>query len=589
MKYRSHDIEAVSIANVGEEVLLSGWLHSMRQHGEVNFIDLRDRSGRVQLKVDKNKIGISLFEQSMGWRNESVIRVKGAVSKRPEASVNLKQTRGDIEVIVKEVDVLNAAQPLPFVLNKPSEVNEALALKYRYLDLRRDYLRDIMRLRHEVVHFVRTLLIKKGFWEIETPILTKSTPEGARDFIVPSRHVRGTFYALPQSPQQYKELLMAAGVEKYFQIARCLRDEDARADRQIEHTQIDLEMSFVDREDVLTLLEELISQTAIKFSKKKIRDMPFPRLTYSDAIDKYGSDKPDLRFGMELVDLTAVFTGSTFPWFSETLAAQGRIKAIKLPGCANFSRKQNDDLVSIAKIHGADNLVTIGFTDDGTIKSSIRKFLTDDEVAGCKAACQTEVEDLIAIVAGPYMKTSNALGQLRYQMGKMLKLVSDDVLALAFVVDFPLFEWDEENKRYDPVHHMFTRPLAEDMALLDSDPLKVRSTQYDLVCNGYELCSGSIRINTRELQEKIMAMIGMDMKEAREKFGHLLEAFDYGTPPHGGAAPGLDRLLMILHGTENIRNVIAFPKSATGKDVMMDAPSTIDSAQLNELGIEIKR
>ncbi len=586
MNYRSHEISSLTNKIIDQEVTLAGWIHTRREHGEIIFVELRDRSGKMQLRFDQSVVSAENFTLIKQLKSESVIKVMGTIAQRPEEAINKKKERGDIDLLVKELTVLNTSETLPFVINKPAEASEALTLKYRYLDLRKDYYKEILKLRHEVVFTIRSFLVEKGFWEIETPILTKSTPEGARDFIVPSRHHPGTFYALPQSPQQYKELLMASGVEKYFQIARCLRDEDARADRQIEHTQIDMEMSFVEREDMLQLLEELMVSLAKKHSKKKLWKENLPRLKYDEAIDKYGSDKPDLRFDMPLMTFSEIFKDSTFPLFQTTLAENKSIRGLVAPGCADYSRKKVDNLTKLARTHGAPNLIAIAFLPDGGIKSSIKKFLTEEEVSQIKALCSCKEGDLVILSAGDYSAVSGGLGQVRYHFGKELKLADENMLALAFVVDFPLFEKDEENNRFDPVHHMFTRPLDDDLPLLDSDPLKVKSTQYDLVCNGYELCSGSIRIHTRDLQEKIMNLIGISKEDANDKFGHLLEAFDYGTPPHGGAAPGLDRLLMVLHGTENIKDVIAFPKSTTGKDVMMDAPSAIDLEQLDELQLK---
>lgn len=522
-------LNKLDVQDIGEKVTVSGWVDKIREHGEMTFVDLRRRDGILQLK----------FSSNPSLKLESVIEVFGEIAERP---VEAKRGK-NIELLVSKFKILNESKPLPI----DAKSNEEMKLKYRYLDLRNDL--SYIRTRHEVVHAIRNFLNSKDFWEVETPLLTKSTPEGARDFVVPSRTYPDKFYALPQSPQQYKELLMCGGIERYFQIAKCLRDEDGRADRQIEHTQIDMEMSFVNREDVLKLLEELMSNLCVQTGK----NYSFCRMTYSDAMKYYGTDKPDLRFGLKIgnVDL-------------ENLPFEC-VGKIHYP--EKLSRKELDELSAVAKVYKGKLGSVVNM--EGKLGGSFKKFAKIEEVSeGTHLYC----DNLIA------------LGQVRTALGKKMELA--DKLVFAFIIDFPLFEWDEDRKRFDPVHHMFTRPLAEDEHLLDTDPLTAKSTQYDMTCNGYEICSGSIRINTREMQTKIMKLIGMGDEEIESKFGHLLEAFDYGCPPHGGAAPGLDRLLMMLTDTNNIKDVIAFPKSNSGQDLMMNAPSEIDDSQKEELHLK---
>lgn len=572
--------------HAGETVTLNGWVDTIRDHGGVLFINLRDRYGKVQLVIDPEG-DKDLYETARKAHYEDVVSATGEVRERDAVAINPDMPTGEIEVAVVSYDVLNAAKPLPFMVTGDEPVDEALGFKHRYLEMRRDKIKENIILRHKVVYFIRKFLIEKeGFVEVETPLLTCSTPEGARDFLVPSRHYPGTFYALPQSPQQYKELLMVGGIDKYFQIPRCLRDEDPRADRQVEHTQLDLEMSFVDRDDVLGVLERLLVTMVDELELKPLMQVPIPRFTFHEVMERWGSDKPDLRFGLELSDITDVFADTELKFIKGALDAGGVVKGLRVPGQAAYTRKQIGELEEVAKTYGAGGLLWFAWGPD-EFRSSIKKFLSEDDIAKLKEASGAEDGDLLLAVAGGWEKTCNSIGQVRAKLGKDLGLIDDSKLGFAFVVDFPLFSWDEEGKRLDPVHHMFTRPLDEDAHLLDTEPLKVRSTQYDLIANGYELCSGSIRIHERELQTKIMKMIGLGDEEIEKKFGHLLSAFDYGAPPHGGVAPGIERILMVLAGTDAIRDVVAFPKTTTGRDLLMNAPSPVDEEQLAELGLAL--
>jgi aspartyl-tRNA synthetase len=491
---------------------------------------------------------------------------------------------GQIEVTARKAVVLNRSRTPPFYVDREAGEAESIRLKYRYLDLRRERMQRNMILRHRVIKFIRDFLSERGFIEIETPILTKSTPEGARDYLVPSRVHPGSFYALPQSPQQLKQLLMVAGFERYFQIARCFRDEDQRGDRQPEFTQLDLEMSFVEREDVLQLIEEMYTRLVEEVSDKRLLYKPFPRLTYHEAIERFGKDNPDLRFHMELSEITDLVVDGGYGVFRNVIAGGGQVKGLCAKGLAGYSRKQIDELVGFAQSHGAKGLAWLALQEDG-VRSSFTKFLADEAVAAIIERLGGEEGDLLLFVADQPATVAEVLGRLRVELGDRLGLRDSGVLAMAWIVDFPLFAWNEEEERWDPSHHLFTAPMAEDLPLLDTDPGAARGQQYDLVCNDYEIGGGSIRIHQREIQEKIFQLIGLDMEDAKEQFGHMLEAFEYGTPPHGGIAPGIDRLLMLLAGEPNIREVMAFPKNQNAADPMVGAPSPVVSKQLQELHI----
>lgn len=565
-------------------VRLYGWVQTRRDHGGVIFVDLRDRSGVVQAVFNPDMSGDG-FTIAESLRTEYVIEVKGKVRLRPEGSHNPNMATGDVEVVAESLNILNKAKTPPFYIQDNIEVDESVRLKYRYLDLRRLEMQNIFKTRHNVMQIIRNYLDQKGFYEIETPILTKSTPEGARDYLVPSRVNQGSFYALPQSPQIFKQLLMVSGVEKYFQIARCFRDEDLRADRQPEFTQLDMEMSFIEISDILPLMEEMIAKV---FRETKGIDIqtPFPRLTYREAMERYGSDKPDTRFGMELIDVADIVKNAGFKVFADVIANGGRVKGICAKGCSAMPRREIDALANFVAIYGARGLAYIVMSEDG-LKSPILKFFTEEEIKNLIAKMGAETGDIIFFVADKESVVHNALGNLRLELAKRLGLIVSGSINCLWVTEFPLFEYDEEEKRYVALHHMFTSPMDEDIPLLESDPLKVRSKAYDMVFNGMELGGGSIRIHRRDVQEKIFSLVGLSPEEAKDKFGYLLEAFEYGTPPHGGIAFGLDRLTMILTGRDNIRDVIAFPKTQSASCLLTQAPSTVAAEQLQELHIRV--
>ena len=578
----------------GQEVTLAGWVDRRRDHGNLIFIDLRDRSGIVQavFNPDLHPEPHGLAGQA---RSEWVIQVSGRVTRRSDETINPNLPTGEIEVAVESMTVLNESKTPPFYVNEESEVDELLRMRYRYLDLRRPRMRDMLVLRHQAVKFIRDFLSERGFLDIETPILIKSTPEGARDYLVPSRLYPGKFYALPQSPQQLKQLLMAAGVEKYFQIAKCFRDEDPRGDRQPEFTQLDLEMSFVDVDDILDLIEELYTEMfETLVPDRQILQKPFPRIPYAEAMERYASDRPDIRYGLEMSDLGETVKDTEFRVFQSVLSGGGIVKGFAAPGLADMPRRQLDDLVEFAKRSGAQGLVYIVLSADAPsiddlaeehIKSPVAKFLSLGVVKEMARQTGANPGDLLLIIAGPTKSTNVALDALRREMARRLELADPNVLAFAFVVDFPLFDWNEDEGRWDSPHHPFTAPNEGHEEFLESDPGAALSRSYDLVCNGMEAAGGSIRIHQRAMQNKVFEILGYSEEDTNARFSQLLDAFEYGTPPHGGIAAGIERLIMLLLNVDSIREVIAFPKTQTGVDPLFEAPDIVDEDQLRDLSI----
>lgn len=583
---RTHHCGKLREENTGEKVRLKGWVQRRRDLGGLIFIDLRDRSGIVQV-VFNPEVSEQALKTAEKVRSEFVLDVVGKVVERNPEAVNSKIATGKIEVRAEEAEIVNAAKTPPFSITDETDAAEDVRLKYRYLDLRRPVMQKTFRMRHHITKIIRDFLDDEAFVEIETPMLTKSTPEGARDYLVPSRVHPGEFYALPQSPQIFKQLLMVAGLERYYQVVRCFRDEDLRADRQPEFTQIDIETSFMEKEDLMHMLERMMKKIVREIKGVEVPD-PFPRITFREAMERYGSDKPDTRFGMELVDVSDVVEHSDFKVFRTTVEKGGRVKAINVKNAAgDYSRKDIDGLAEFVSRYKAKGLAWLK-VEDSSLKGPIAKFFSEKESEGIKAALEAEADDLLLFVADQPEVVADSLGALRLKLGKERGLIDENRLNFLWVTQFPLLEYDEEENRYVAMHHPFTMPLAEDLDLLDTDPGKVRAEAYDLVLNGYEIGGGSRRIHEREVQNKMFRALGFSEEEARKQFGFLLEAFEYGAPPHGGIALGFDRLVMILAGRNTLRDVIAFPKTASAADLMTEAPSPVSQEQLDELHLEVK-
>lgn len=583
---RTHSCGELNRDNIGSEVALMGWVHRRRDHGGLIFIDLRDREGITQLVFDPN-ISKDEFNKAKDLRSEYVIAVVGEIMERPPGTVNETLKTGEIEVYIKLLKVLNTSKPLPFSIpvEDEEELSESIRLRYRYLDLRRAPLQQNIRLRYKTVKTIRDFFDQNGFIEIETPFLTKSTPEGARDYLVPSRVNLGKFYALPQSPQIFKQLLMVSGYDRYFQIVKCFRDEDLRADRQPEFTQIDVEMSFITPEDIFEIIEKMMFQIFKKVKEKEIK-LPFPRITYQEAIEKYGTDKPDTRYGLELVDVTDIFTDSDFKVFQDVIKKGGKIGGINVKGCSSFSRKDLDELTEFTQTLGSKGLAWLKI-EKGEINSPIAKFFKEEELKSLSSIMKAEEGDILFMIADRASVVTDVLCNLRIHLADKLKLKDSRQYNFLWVTDFPLLEYDEEEKRFVAMHHPFTSPVDEDITLFEKDPAKIRAKAYDLVLNGEEIGGGSIRIHQKEIQDMMFNCLGIGKDEAREKFGFLLEAFEYGAPPHGGIALGLDRILMILSESKSIRDVIPFPKTQKATCLLTNAPSSVDKRQLNELHLKL--
>mgnify|MGYP000011099243 FL=1 len=577
----------VNESMIGQEVTVMGWVQRRRDLGQLIFIALRDKTGLVQIAIDGNTAEKDLFAKAETVRSEYVLAVKGLVAAREDGNINPNMKTGKIEIIAKELRILSESETTPFQIEDNITVKDDLRLKYRYLDLRRPSQLKNLVLRHKVVQVMRNFLDKEGFLEIETPVLGKSTPEGARDYLVPSRVHPGNFYGLPQSPQLYKQLLMVSGMDRYYQVAKCFRDEDLRADRQPEFTQVDMELSFVEIEDIMDINERMMQKVFKDLMNVDIK-LPLPRMTYAEAMERFGSDKPDVRFGMELKNISDVVAGTDFVVFKSALENGGSVRAINAKGCGSFPRKKIDSLVEFVKTYKAKGLAWIVVNADGTIKSQIAKFFTPEKLQEIVDAMDGQPGDLILICADKDKVVFDSLGALRVELSKMLELTKPDDFAFLWITEFPMLEWDEEENRYVAVHHPFTAPMDEDLELIDTNPGAVRAKAYDIVLNGYELGGGSIRIHRRDIQKKMFELLGFSDEDAQERFGFLLDAFKYGVPPHGGLAFGLDRIIMLMSNAPSIRDVIAFPKVKDASCPMTDAPGVVDEKQLDELGIAIK-
>ena len=583
--YRTHNAGQLRGENVGERVKLAGWVHRRRDHGGLIFIDLRDRWGITQATFDPDRTEV--FAAAEKLRPEWSVSVEGEVARRPEGNENPDLPTGEIEVEVTDLRILNESATPPFEIDRERPVDEMLRLKYRYLDLRRETMKENILFRHRVVKHIRDYLAERDFVEIETPLLTASTPEGARDYLVPARLYPGQFYALPQSPQQFKQLLMVAGFERYFQIARALRDEDGRGDRQPEHTQLDLEMSYTTQDEVLDLMEGLYTEIVEQLTDKKLLAKPFPRLTYAESMERFGTDKPDLRFGLELKNVSEIARTSEFRVFRNAVEAGGSVRGIAVWGLGELTRREIDELTTVAATGGAKGLAWLRF-EDGILDGPIAKFFSEEEATALRDTLGARDGEYMFFVADQDPVVLESLNRLRLHLRDRLALADPNVLGLCYVTDFPLFEWNEDEQRIEPMHHMFTMPREQDIPLLDTEPLKVIGQLYDLVANGTELASGSIRIHRPELQQKVFSIVGIPPEAAERRFGAMLTAFRYGAPPHGGIAPGIDRLIMVLRDQPNIREVMAFPKTQAARDEMMDAPSPVTEEQLKELHISVR-